>query len=255
MHYVLIQGPSYRDLNFEARELVREKLRENLEAHGVRFLQYEWVWDEEDRCLLLVGQYEKAEDARYWIDALESMGFTVFVRTQLPGEETQRMTRTGVEIVLRPVRTDDKNLLQSFVKSLSDEALYLRFFRHVEPNEDLLQRLVDIDHTRQTAILAVIKLGKTEKIVGVGRSFIDHDRTTAEVVITVGDDYQNKGIGRELLLHLISLARGQGLKGLTAQVLADNVPMLRLLRSLEGIEYEIQRRLEAGVFYLDMVFK
>jgi RimJ/RimL family protein N-acetyltransferase len=255
MHYVLIQGPSYRDLNFEAREQVREKLRENLEARGVRFLQYDWVWDEEDRCLLLVGQYDKAEDARYWIGALESMGFSVFVRTELPGEETKRTTRTGVEIVLRPVRIDDKDLLQSFVKSLSDEALYLRFFRHVEPNEDLLQRLVRIDHTRQTAILVVIKSGKKEKIVGVGRSFIDHDRATAEVAITVGDDYQNKGIGRELLLHLISLARGQGLKGLTAQVLADNVPMLRLLRSLEGIEYEIQRMLEAGVFYLDMVFK
>jgi len=88
VYYVLIQGPSYRDLDFEAREQVREKLRENLEAQGVRFVQYDWVWDEEDRCLLLVGQYEKAEDARYWIDALQSMGFTVFVRTQLPGEET-----------------------------------------------------------------------------------------------------------------------------------------------------------------------
>jgi hypothetical protein len=89
MHYVLIQGPSYRDLSFEAREQVRETLRQDLEAHGIRFLQYDWVWDEEDRCLLLVGQYEKSEDARYWIDALESMGFRVFVRTQLPGEETE----------------------------------------------------------------------------------------------------------------------------------------------------------------------
>jgi RimJ/RimL family protein N-acetyltransferase len=169
--------------------------------------------------------------------------------------EAVRTTRTGVEIVLRPVRIDDKDLLHSFAGTLSEEALYLRFFRHVDPTEDLLQRLVDIDHSRQTAILAVIRRGKTEKIAGVGRSFIDRERATAEVVLTVGDDYQNKGIGRELLLHLISLARGQGLKGLTAQVLADNVPMLRLLRSLEGIEYEIQRRLEAGVFYLDMVFK
>jgi hypothetical protein len=93
MHYVLIQGPSYRDLSFEAREQVRETLRQDLEAHGIRFLQYDWVWDEEDRCLLLVGQYEKSEDARYWIDALESMGFRVFVRTQLPGEESQEGAR------------------------------------------------------------------------------------------------------------------------------------------------------------------
>jgi len=255
VHYVLIQGPSYRDLDFEAREQVRENLRENLEAHGVRFLQYDWVWDEEDRCLLLVGQYEKAEDARYWVGALESMGFTVLLRTHLPGEETERTTRTGIKITLRPVRSKDKELLRFFAESLSEEDLYFRFFRHVQPTEDLLNRLVNIDPTKQIAILALVGSGETEKIVGVGRCFIDRERATAEVAITVGDEYQNKGIGRELLLHLISLARAQGLKGLNAQVLVDNFAMLRLLRSLEGIEYDIQRRVEEGVFYLDMVFK
>jgi hypothetical protein len=92
MHYILIQGLSYRGLDFEAREQVRERLRKELEAHGVRFVQYDWVWDEEDRCLLMVGQYEKEEDARYWISALESMGFTVQLRARLPGEETAHLT-------------------------------------------------------------------------------------------------------------------------------------------------------------------
>jgi len=255
MHYVMIQGPSYRDLDFEAREQIREKLRQSLEAHGVRFVQYDWVWDEDDRCCLLVGQYEKAEDARYWIDALESMGFTVLVRTHLPGEEMERTTRTGIKITLRPVRSKDKELLRFFAESLSEQDLYFRFFRHIEPTEQLLTRLVDIDPTKQIAVLALVGSGETEKIVGVGRCFIDRERTTAELVLTVANEFQNKGIGRELLLHLISLARAQGLKGLTAQVLVDNAAILRLLRSLDGIEYDIQRRVEEGVFFLDMVFK
>jgi len=255
MHYVMIQGPSYRDLDFEVREQIREKLRQSLEAHGVRFVQYDWVWDEEDRCCLLVGQYEKAEDARYWIDALESMGFTVLVKTHLPGEETERTTRTGIKIALRPVRSKDKELLRFFAESLSEQDLYFRFFRHIEPTEQLLTRLVDIDPTKQIAVLALVGSGETEKIVGVGRCFIDRERTTAELVLTVANEYQNKGIGRELLLHLISVARAQGLKGLTAQVLVDNAAILRLLRSLDGIEYDIQRRVEEGVFFLDMVFK
>jgi RimJ/RimL family protein N-acetyltransferase len=254
MHYVLIQGPSYHGLDFESREQVRERLRENLEAHSIRFLQYDWVWDEEDRCLLLVGQYERLEDARYWIDALKSMGFTVLVRTHLPGEETERTTRTGIKIALRPVQTDDKNLLQSFFDSLSDEALYLRFFRHVEPSEDLLQKLLHVDPKKQMAVLALVRAGEKEKIAGVGRCFIDREKATAELVLTVGNEYQNNGIGRELLLHLISLARAQGLRGFTAQVLVDNAAMLRLLRSLEGVEYDIERRLKEGVFYFDMTF-
>jgi hypothetical protein len=86
-HYVLIRGPSYGSLDFEARELIRTEIRERLEAGGIRFLEYPWVWDEEDRCLLLVGQYEKKEDAFQWIKTLESMGFEICIRTSLPGED------------------------------------------------------------------------------------------------------------------------------------------------------------------------
>ena len=86
MHYVLIRGPSYRNLDFEARERVREDIRTKLEARGLRFLEYGWVWDEEDRCLLLTGQYPRLEDARWWIETLESMGFEICTRESLPGE-------------------------------------------------------------------------------------------------------------------------------------------------------------------------
>jgi hypothetical protein len=88
MYYVLIKGSSYANLNFEAREQVRESLRENLETHGIRFLEYDWVWDEEDRCLLLVGQYRDVDHAYWWISALESAGFEICIRRHLPGDES-----------------------------------------------------------------------------------------------------------------------------------------------------------------------
>ena len=167
-------------------------------------------------------------------------------------KESVRTTGTGTRIFLRPVQKEDEQLLRSFVEVLSEDALYHRFFRRVRPAGDLLHRLVDIDETKQAAILALINHGNNEEIVGVGRYFVEPRGDSAEIVITVRDDHQNNGIGRELLSHLISLARAQGLKGLTAQVLADNVPMLRLLRSLEGTEYDIRRRLDAGVFHFEM---
>lgn len=84
-YYVLIRGPSYASLDFDARENIRTEIREKLEANGIRFVEYTWVWDEDDHCLLLVGQYEKKEDAFWWIRALESIGFEVCIRTSLPG--------------------------------------------------------------------------------------------------------------------------------------------------------------------------
>ncbi len=88
MVYLLIKGPSYRGLDFDAREKVRESLRKQLEIHGIRFVEYGWVWDEEDRCLLVVGQYAHPDDASSWRNALETMGFEICIRTSLPGNES-----------------------------------------------------------------------------------------------------------------------------------------------------------------------
>ena len=93
-HYVLIRGPSYGSLDFEAREDIRTSIRVRLEAGGVRFVEYTWVWDEDDHCLLVAGQYEKIEDAFWWIKALESMGFEICIRNSLPGDD-QIDTGTG----------------------------------------------------------------------------------------------------------------------------------------------------------------
>ena len=87
IYYVLIRGPSYGLLEFEAREAIRTEIRERLETGGIRFVEYTWVWDEDDRCLLLVGQYRRIEDAFWWIRAIEFMGFEVCIKTSLPGVE------------------------------------------------------------------------------------------------------------------------------------------------------------------------
>ena len=87
--YVCIRGGSYVNLAFDERERLRENLRVRIEAHGIRFLEYCWVWDENDRCLLVTGTYERMEDARQWIQTLESMGFEITIRTGLPGDNRE----------------------------------------------------------------------------------------------------------------------------------------------------------------------
>jgi hypothetical protein len=87
IHYVVIRGPSYGTLDFEARESIRTEIRERLEAGGIRFVEYQWVWDEDDHCLLVAGQYENIDDAFWWIKALESLGFEICIRTGLPGDD------------------------------------------------------------------------------------------------------------------------------------------------------------------------
>jgi GNAT superfamily N-acetyltransferase len=68
----------------------------------------------------------------------------------------------------------------------------------------------------------------------------------------VRDDYQNIGIGTELLAYLTYLAKRQGLLGFTAEVLLENRPMLHLF---ENMGFDIEKRSEEGVYELKMGFR
>ncbi len=167
--------------------------------------------------------------------------------------ETYRTTKTGLEIFLRPVKISDEPLLKDFFYSLSDKTLYRRFIsaRKDMPHERL-QQFVVIDYTKEMIILAVIKKNGKEEVVGVGEYGIDEREYTAEVALVVRDDYQNRGIGTELLSYLTYLAKRQGLHGFTAEVLADNRAMLHLF---EKMGFDIERRKAEGVYELKMRFR
>ena len=46
--------------------------------------------------------------------------------------------------------------------------------------------------------------------------------------MAVADDMHSRGIGTLLLEHLVSLARGRGVRAFEAETLRDNVPMLQV---------------------------
>jgi len=167
--------------------------------------------------------------------------------------ETYRTTKLGLEILLRPTRISDEPLLKDFFYSLSDVSLYRRFVsaRKDMPHEKL-QEFVIIDYTKDMQILAVIPEINKEQVIGIGYYGIDETAHSAEIAFVVRDDYQNRGIGTELLAYLTYLARSQGLLGFTAEVLMENQPMLHLL---EKMGFDMERRTGEGVYELKMTFR
>ena len=167
--------------------------------------------------------------------------------------EIFRTTAKGLPLLLRPVKLSDEPLLKDFFYSLSDQTLNRRFMslRHDMPHERL-QEFVVIDHTREMLILACVKEGELEKIVGMGQYFINEKDHTAEIALVSRDDYQGKGIGRELLSYLTYLAKREGLLGFTAEVLVENRPMLHLI---ETMGFDIQRQNEQGVYSMRLNFR
>jgi len=166
--------------------------------------------------------------------------------------ETYRTTRSGQEILLRPVRISDEPLLKEFFYSLSDQSIYRRFIsaRKDMPHERL-QEFVVIDYTAEMVILAVLAEDDREVVLGVGQYGIDEQTHAAEVALVVRDDHQNRGIGTELLAYLTLLARREGLLGFTAEVLIENQAMMHVF---EQGGFSIEKRREAGVHQVRILF-
>jgi len=167
--------------------------------------------------------------------------------------EAYRTTKTGLEILLRPVKISDEPLLKDLFYSLSDNSMYRRFIsvRKDMPHERL-QEFTIIDYSKEMVILAVLNQREKEEIVGLGQYGIDEATHSAEVAVVVKDDYQNKGIGTELLSYLTYLAKKQGLFGFTAEVLVENSPMLHLF---EKMGFDIETRNAEGVYELKIAFR
>lgn len=192
----------------------------------------------------------------------EAKNLNLIYRDQafIPGEqgiypealETRRTTEKGMEILLRPVKLNDERLLKDFFYTLSSDCMYHRFIStRTDMPHERLQRFVVVDYSREMVILAVVQKEDREEIVGMGQYSIDKESNTAEVALVVHDDYQNQGIGTELLSYLTYLAKKSGLHGFTAEVLIDNKPMLRLF---EKMGFTIERKAEAGVYEMEMAF-
>jgi acyl-CoA hydrolase/ribosomal protein S18 acetylase RimI-like enzyme len=167
--------------------------------------------------------------------------------------ETRRTTQSGLDVLLRPVKISDEPLLKDFFYSLSDNSLYRRFIsvRKDMPHERL-QQFVAIDYTQQLVILAILSQEEKEIVVGIGQYALIEQAHTAEVGFAVRDEYQNKGVGIELLSTLTYLAKRQGLLGFYAEVLVENRAMLHLF---EKMGFDIQKRREEGVYEMEMMFK
>lgn len=171
-------------------------------------------------------------------------------------EELERLTvsKSGVKLLIRPVRISDEPLLKEFFYSLSETTAYRRFMstRRNFPHETLQEFFVVIDYTKQMVMLALLKDKGREVVAGVAQYRGKEGSHTAEVAIVVKDEYQNQGIGTELLEHLTRTARRQGLLAFSAEVLRENRVMLHLF---EKMGFVIEREILPDAYSLRLGFR
>jgi acyl-CoA hydrolase/RimJ/RimL family protein N-acetyltransferase len=193
------------------------------------------------------------EEARQLNLIYKDQAFIQGEKGEYPEElETHRTTGKGFDIFLRPIKISDEHLLKDFFYSLSNDCMYSRFIStRTDMPHKRLQKFVVIDYTKEMVILAVLSKDGKETIAGMGQYYINEKDRNAEIAFIVRDEYQQKGIGAELLSYLIYLAKKKGLHGFTAEMLADNIQMLGLFRKTG---FSITKMPEAGVYELKLSF-
>jgi acetyltransferase len=146
---------------------------------------------------------------------------------------TQFQTADGVTVRLRPIRPEDAEMEQEFVKGLSTEAKYFRFMNTLrELSQAQLIRLTQIDYDREMAFVALAELDSGTEEVGVARYATNPDGESCEFAIVVADAWQGKGVARRLMGELIETARSAGLKYMNGDFLAENGRMIRFVSNL-----------------------
>jgi RimJ/RimL family protein N-acetyltransferase len=161
---------------------------------------------------------------------------------------TQAVLRDGSHVLIRPVQSADAPLLADGFARLSATSRWMRFLtpkKELSPAE--LRFLTDLDHHDHEALGALDH--REGRGVGVARYVRQADDPwSADVAITIIDEWQGRGLGTELLARLSDRAREENIQRFTALVAAENVAVAGLLRNacarLVGresntLEYEI----------------
>ena len=157
--------------------------------------------------------------------------------------------RDGRRLEIRALTSEDRSDLIAAVARTSAESLRRRFFvskRNFTDQETAF--FLNVDFVNHVALVAVLEEGGRPVIAGGGRYIVVRPGE-AEIAFAVVDQYQGQGIGKALMRHLATIAQAAGLKRLSAEVLAENVPMLRLFEQ-SGLPMSTKR--EADVLHVTL---
>ncbi len=151
--------------------------------------------------------------------------------------------KTGQNYTVRPIRPEDEPMVVDFHQNLSEQSVYLRYFRSFQLDQrvqhDRLTRICFVDYDRDMVLVAEHDNQETgeKQIIGIGRLTKLHGSAEAEFAMLVVDEFQRRGIGSELLNRLLQIGREEGIERVVAYMLGENRGM-RLISKRLGFQFE-----------------
>lgn len=156
----------------------------------------------------------------------------------------------GTPVLIRPLRTEDREREEDFIRRLSPTARRYRFlgdFREASPA--LVDQLMKVEFPRLVAFVALVHDDGKLREIGVSRFAATDDARQCECAVTVADEWQRRGLGVLLMRHLIDVARSNGYQRMVSLDDASNRPMHELASFL-GFRRELAPDDSARVMHI-----
>ena len=140
---------------------------------------------------------------------------------------TKRTLKNGVQVCLRPIKSEDERCFNELFKSLSEDSVRFRFFEIIkEMSHDTLSRYCNLDYDREIAIVA--ELQNDRRMIGAVRLILDSERKNGEFAIMVSDSWHRLGLGSKLMDYIIDIAKDLKLETIYSCVSRANIKMTNL---------------------------
>jgi acyl-CoA hydrolase/GNAT superfamily N-acetyltransferase len=166
---------------------------------------------------------------------------------------TTYLLNDGTQLNFRPIHPTDEPRMRGLFYQLSEATIYYRFMGYQKRvSRQQIQDFVYIDHRNDVTIVGTVPEAHGEEIIAMGSYYLDAKTNLAEVAFTVSDKWQNKGIGTFLLNYLIRIARRNGIRGFTAEVLRENKAMQAVINKSNC---KIKSKFNGNVLSYEMDFE
>lgn len=198
-------------------------------------------------------QHREALLAAAYASGLLSHAQTLLSHDAYPvAEVREEELRDGRRVTIRPTRATDAPGFQALFFHLRPEDVRTRFFRYLNSlTDETAQHLCNVSYHGEMAFAAVVGGPESERIVGTSCYFLDPKTQLADVAYMVDPAWHGAGLGTLLQARTVGYARRHGVRGFTADVLADNAAMLAVF---QRVGCRVESRLVEGAYEIEMVF-
>lgn len=145
---------------------------------------------------------------------------------------TQLNLADGIQIMIRPVRINDGDIIQEFSQKLSDELKHLNYMESFkEFSTDMVRRLTHVDYKKTMTLVATHNINNKEEVIGIVHYISMDNSRVCEFDIIVSDAWHHRGIGTLLTEALIKTAKKNGIKTIKIFILANNIGGMKLAKA------------------------